>query len=341
MSDPSKRDKAPRDPVIIDLDETVLPEAPSPAEAPPIPEPGERSAGERALHRAVSRRGGGLVPWALGAFVALVAGVLIADFVAGLFARWALLGWVGIALLAIIGGGLVAALVREIASIGRLARIEKIQRQAATAADGGGPDTARQVVTALGTLYADRPELAPALETLGRRAAELTDAPDILKLAERSLLPDLDAAAEQAVRRASGSVAAVTAVIPLTLVDIGAILYTNVRMIRRIAEIYGGRAGWLGSWRLLRSVAQHLLASGAVAATDEMLGPLVGGGVLGTLSRRFGEATINAALTARVGVAAIEVCRPLSFTTAKRPKPRTILMGALEGWRTQADAPKA
>jgi putative membrane protein len=104
-------------------------------------------------------------------------------------------------------------------------------------------------------------------------------------------------------------------------------------MIRAIAELYDGRAGWIGSWRLLRAVAAHLIATGAVAATDDLLGPLVGGGVLGKLSRRFGEAAVNAALTARVGVAAIEVCRPLPFADRPAPKARNIVLAALKGWR--------
>ena len=127
--------------------------------------------------------------------------------------------------------------------------------------------------------------------------------------------------------------ATATALIPMALVDMAAVLFINLRMIRTIAELYDGRASWIGSWRLLRAVAAHLIATGAVAATDDLLGPLVGGGVLGKLSRRFGEAAVNAALTARVGVAAIEVCRPLPFTARPAPKARNIVLAALKGWR--------
>jgi putative membrane protein len=102
-------------------------------------------------------------------------------------------------------------------------------------------------------------------------------------------------------------------------------------MIRAVAEIYGGRAGWLGSWRLLKAVAGHLVATGAVAMGDDLLGPLVGGGVLAKLSRRFGEGLVNGALTARVGAAAIEVCRPLPFIARPRPSGRALAAQALRG----------
>lgn len=81
-------------------------------------------------------------------------------------------------------------------------------------------------------------------------------------------------------------------------------------MIRRIAEIYGAHAGFFGSWRLLRLVAAHLLATGLVAVGDDMMGSVAGGHVLARLSKRFGEGVMNGALTARVGLAAMDVCRP-------------------------------
>ena len=108
-------------------------------------------------------------------------------------------------------------------------------------------------------------------------------------------------------------------------------LTANLRMIRRIAEVYGGRAGALGSWRLARSVMAHLVATGAVAVGDDMIGSIAGGGVLSKLSRRFGEGMINGALTARVGVAAMDVCRPLPFRQRARPSVTGIVQRSLSG----------
>jgi putative membrane protein len=62
-----------------------------------------------------------------------------------------------------------------------------------------------------------------------------------------------------------------------------------------------------------------------------MLGSLAGGGVLSKLSRRFGEGLVNGALTARVGVAAMEVCRPMPFTKSRRPSVSGIVKRALTG----------
>jgi putative membrane protein len=75
----------------------------------------------------------------------------------------------------------------------------------------------------------------------------------------------------------------------------------------------------------------HLLATGAVAVGDDMISSVAGGGVLSKVSRRFGEGVVNGALTARVGVAAIEVCRPLPFQRGRRPSVTGVVHRALTG----------
>jgi imidazolonepropionase-like amidohydrolase len=74
-----------------------------------------------------------------------------------------------------------------------------------------------------------------------------------------------------------------------------------------------------GEWELKRAGASYL----------EIL--KAGGGILSRISRRFGEGVVNGALTARVGVAAIEVCRPLPFRALPRPKTTTLVSRGLAG----------
>ena len=61
-------------------------------------------------------------------------------------------------------------------------------------------------------------------------------------------------------------------------------------------------------------------------------GSVAGGGLLSKLSRRFGEGVVNGALTARVGVAAMEVCRPMPFAALERPSVTGLVKRALTGF---------
>jgi putative membrane protein len=157
------------------------------------------------------------------------------------------------------------------------------------------------------------------------------DADALLALAEVELLAPLDAQARLAVEGAARQVALVTALVPLALADVAAALVANLAMVREIAQVYGGRSGTFGSLRLLRRVVTALVAAGALALTDDMIGSVAGGGVLSRLSRRFGEGVVNGALTARVGLAAMDLCRPLPFRAAPRPGVTDLVTAALAG----------
>ena len=56
-----------------------------------------------------------------------------------------------------------------------------------------------------------------------------------------------------------------------------------------------------------------------MAAGDSLIQQMLGHGVAAKLSARLGEGVLNGLLTARVGLAAIEVSRPLPFVALPRP----------------------
>ena len=187
------------------------------------------------------------------------------------------------------------------------------------------------MIDRLDTLYKGRDDTRWGRERLAERRGDIFDGEALLSLAEAELMAPLDLAARREVQAASRQVAGVTALVPLAFADVAAALSSNLRMIRRVAEIYGGRSGTLGTWRLTRAVFSHLVATGAIAAGEDMLEPILGGSVLARLSRRFGEGVVNGTLTARVGVAAMEVCRPIPFTKDTRPSVRSIVAQSLTG----------
>jgi putative membrane protein len=321
-------------PVVVEYDE---PGGETPATAPPVPDPEDAPTGaamRAAARMAAGGRASALWRWFLRAALGLVAFWIMLtawDFVAGLFARNVWLGRAGLALLlAVVLGGVALAL-RELRALRRLARVDRLHRAAAGAIAANDMTAARAVTDRLSRFYAGRPELTAARAAFDRDAEAIMDADALIGAAERRLLEPLDALARREVEAAARQVAAVTALVPIALADVAAALFVNLRMIRRMAEIYGGRSGTLEAWRLTRKVMAHLVATGAIAAGEDMIEPLVGGGLLARLSRRFGEGVVNGALTARVGVAAMEVCRPLPFGEGRRPSTSRLARRALTG----------
>ncbi|MGI3210633.1 YcjF family protein [Roseovarius tibetensis] len=322
-----------RGPVLIDMDAD---DTAAPDRAPPVPDdaaPPEGRAMQAAMAHAarppspLARLFWGLVLGLLGTAVTVAAW----DFAASLISRAPLLGYA----VAVMGGALVvvAAIIalREMAAFARLNRLDSLRSAAEGAIADEDLGTARTTVARLRTLYQARAELRWNHARLKDREAEQLDPASLLELAETELLSPLDVQATREIELAARQVATVTALVPLALADVVGALLINLRMIRRIAEIYGGRAGVLGGWRLTRSVMAHLVATGAVAVGDDMISSVAGGNMLSKVSRRFGEGVVNGALTARVGVATIEVCRPMPFLRAARPSVTGMVKRALTG----------
>lgn len=258
-------------------------------------------------------------------------GVFIWDFAAEMLARNV---WLGRAALGLLGLAVLALLVvagRELATLSRLKRIDGLRGEAERVVQSGDMAQAKAFQGCLLRLYRGRADVRWAVAEVEDGQADVFDAAALVQLNETQLMRALDDQAQGCVENAARQVATATAIVPLAFADVVAALTANLRMIRQIAQIYGGRSGTFGAWCLTKAVAAHLVATGAVAIGDDLIGSVAGGGVLSKISRRFGEGVINGALTARVGVAAMEVCRPMPFVHEDKPRVTGIIKRSLTG----------
>ncbi|GGF55156.1 TIGR01620 family protein [Paracoccus acridae] len=309
----------------------------NPADAPPIdaadpllPRPRTMEMVTRLVGRPPSKLTRFFINSGVALFTFLLS-IAALNFINDLLNRYPVLGWIGVALFALFTLAALGMAWREYRAWARFAKIDAIQRRAGMALADDSMDKARAVTDDLLALYRDRPELEWNRKRLADNRGDAFDARTLLTMAETELLANLDQNARREIEAAARTVATATALIPLALADVAAALAANLRMIRRMAEIYGGRAGAVGGWRLARTVITHLVATGAVAAGDDLIETVAGGGILSKVSRRFGEGVVNGALTARVGIAAMEVCRPLPFLAQPRPKVGNLVTRGLRG----------
>lgn len=362
--------KKPIGPVVFDLDDTAQTEAPKAPEAPtperekpnrakpkakthrpkleatsaPIDpssapmiiddEPAPKGEAMVAATRIATRRFSWITKLFWGALVSLLVMYLTTaawDFAANLLARNIWLGRAAILLGGLLIFTLLAIAFKEFAGFARLSRIDTFRKHADLLHSTPDPKKAEIYSRKLRGFYKSRADMTWAIENLDKQNDTIIDAAELLHLTEAELLAPLDKAARKEIETSARAVAGATAIVPLAMADVVVALTANIRMVRQIAEIYGGRAGTLGSWRLMRAVATHLIATGAVGVADDMIGTVAGGGLAAKLSRRFGEGIINGALTARVGLAAMDVCRPMPFVARKRPSVTSIVQTALTG----------
>jgi putative membrane protein len=254
-----------------------------------------------------------------GGLVSLTLGLWASDLIEGLFARAASLGWLGAAFALLFVIGLLGLAGREVAAMMRQSRIAELHAALARARATDDRELARPLVGRLIALYEKRPETARArAETLEATRA-IIDGRDLVDVAERALLRPLDAKAQAEIAAAAKRVSVVTAISPRAVFDLIFVVAQVIRLVRRIAEIYGGRPGLFGFFRLARSIATHLAITGGMAVGDSLLQQIVGHGIASKISARMGEGVLNGLLTARVGLSALAVCRPAPFSVEKPP----------------------
>ena len=262
----------------------------------------------------------GAVFWtAVGGLVLLGVGLSITRMVEDLFSRSESLGFVGLALAIAAALAFAVVVAREALALARLAAIEKLHLRAATVLASDDRADSRAIVQDLLKLEHQNPHLARARATLQGHADDIIDGGDMIRLAERELMTPLDQEARRLVSSAAQRVSIVTAISPRALVDVLFVFAASLRLIRQLARLYGGRPGTLGTIRLTRHVIAHVAITGGMAASDSLVQQVLGHGLAAKLSQRLGEGVLNGLLTARLGLAAIDVTRPLPFTALPRP----------------------
>ena len=214
---------------------------------------------------------------------------------------------------------------REIAGLLRLSAITGIAqargigagRRGCARGPGGGGGTAG--------LVKERRELAEGVARLKQHQRDILDAAQILTLAERELLLPLDRLARAAIGTSGRRVSVVTTLSPAAIIPIAFVAYENFRMLKALAGIYGGRPGFFAILRLLRlhrgALGRHRRARlyrrhrAAVhrARPDRRL------------SHRLGEGLVNGGFTIRIGIAAVELLRPLPYIEARKPRLREFM----------------
>jgi putative membrane protein len=271
---------------------------------------------------------GTILASAFSGLVLIAALTSIERFVSSLFRHSSWLGSLALLLACMAGLAVIGLAARELLAILRQRHILDLRRRADALRQGRDVAAGAALVAELCGLYAHRTDTAPARRHLESLNRDVIDPIDRIAVAERELMGPLDAQAQSLIAGAAQRVSIVTAIMPRAVFDIVFVAGQSLWLIRRVAEIYGSRPGFIGFLSLARRVLSHLTVTGGVAVGDSLVQQLFGHGIAARLSAKLGEGVLNGLLTARVGLAAIETLRPLPFVALSAPRLKDVA-GAL------------
>ncbi len=143
---------------------------------------------------------------------------------------------------------------------------------------------------------------------------------EIQTLLRYHLLAPRDREAQRLITRMSGEPAIMVAISPLTLVDMALVAWRSLAMVDRLCRLYGLELGYASRLRLFRNVLHNMAFAGASELATDASMDMLSLDLAGRLSARAGQGLATGLLSARLGLRAQRLCRPVAFTPEEQPK---------------------
>lgn len=146
------------------------------------------------------------------------------------------------------------------------------------------------------------------------------DDSEVLTLFSQFVLHPLDEKALQLVLKSSSQTALLVAASPLALADMLLVLWRNLKMLQDIADIYQIRLGYWGRLRLIRQIVQNMVFAGATELVTELGTDWFSSELTSKLSAKLAQGLGSGLMSARLGINAIQLCRPIQLLPGEKPK---------------------
>ncbi|WP_437889495.1 TIGR01620 family protein [Phytobacter sp. V91] len=160
----------------------------------------------------------------------------------------------------------------------------------------------------------------PALQRWYGAIHETQNDREVVRLYAQIVQPVLDSQARREISRSAAESTLMIAVSPLAVVDMAFIAWRNLRLINRIAALYGIELGYYSRLRLFRLVLLNIAFAGASEMVREVGMDWMSQDLAARLSARAAQGIGAGLLTARLGIKAMELCRPLPWLEDDKPR---------------------
>ncbi|MCX8955993.1 YcjF family protein [Erwinia psidii] len=284
-------------------------------------EPAEEGAGEKAVEAALRPRR------SLWRKMVKTGLLILGVSVVAQGAQWAYHAWLQqdwIALGGCMAGGLIVcagggSLIAEWRRLWRLRERAQERDVARELLNGHGMGKGREFCEKLAR-QAGIEQNHPALQRWYASLHETHNDHDVIVLYAQLVQPVLDRQARYEIGRSAAESTLMIAVSPLALVDMAFIAWRNLRLINRIAALYGIELGYFSRLRLFRLVMLNIAFAGASELVREVGMDWMSQDLAARFSARAAQGIGAGLLTARLGIKTMELCRPLPWLEDDKPR---------------------
>ncbi len=287
----------------------------------------------RGVDAEVGPGGGRALRWFILIGLVFIVAVTVQDSVLFLqeqFARHHMLGWGFSALAAGMMLALTVMVVREIVAWRKLRSVQYLQDHGSKLRKEGEHGRGVPFTMEMMRFYQGRAELEPGWQRFHDQLDPNLGDREILTLFSSDVLSVLDKKAYDIVVENSSVAALLTTLSPMAWLDAMLFMWRNVRMVRQIAACYGFRPGFMVSVKLMQEVFQGMVASATTDILTSEAVDTVGSSVTAAIFAKAGQGMANGLLSARIGVQAMRLCRPVAFLENENPSLKRVRSEMLE-----------
>ncbi|WP_373778238.1 YcjF family protein [Glaesserella sp.] len=143
---------------------------------------------------------------------------------------------------------------------------------------------------------------------------------EVLYLFSQNVLSPLDSQVKKLISKSASGNALIVAVSPLAVVDILMVAWRNISLVNHITRAYGMELGYISRLKLFKMVLTNMVFAGATEIVSDVGMDFFSQNLTAKLSLRAAQGIGVGLLTARLGIKAMEFCRPVAFQANERPK---------------------
>ncbi|PMH46571.1 TIGR01620 family protein [Vibrio sp. 10N.286.49.B3] len=236
-------------------------------------------------------------------------------------ADWLALGWSGfIAVIASLGFG---ALGKELWTLSKLRRHFSVQEQSEQLLEGQGVGKGVAFCQKLATSGGIIAE-SPAFDRWKNSVNPAHSDAEILEMYDAIVISEQDKKATKIVTQYSGESAVMVAISPLAIADMLLVAWRNFKMVDQLAQVYGVELGYWSRLKLFKLVLVNMAMAGASEVAVDASMDMLSMDLAGKVSARAGQGLGVGILTARLGIKAMSLLRPIPWK-----KPQVVKLSAI------------